>query len=889
MDNLLLTTKLRVPPQTFHIVHRARLIQAIESGIPAYKIILISAPAGYGKTTLLAEWARASRHRIAWLSLGAEDNDLQRFLHYLAAAWEKVQPGIRETSLGVLFDGASPDSQAVLSAIVNTANELPDPLVFVLDDVHLVEDPSIHQALAFLLDHLPPALHFVIAGRGEPPLPLARYRARHSLLEFRTEDLSFLPEETDNFLNETMQLDLPPAQVQNLHDQLEGWIAGLQLAALTFRRRPAGSGPPAISGKVRFIADYLSEDVLAYVPEAMRRFLLYTSILDRLCGPLCDAVCSGTNTVTGQAMLETLERENLFLVPLDDSREWFRYHRLFADFLRAELNRQYPAEIAGLHRRAAGWYFEHDQPELAFRHAVGGGDVERVIEIAQRYLLPKLLGGEIAVVKGWLKSLPEEWVAGSAELGYFQAALLFFTGQFDACSRYLDDLERRARAGSRDVPEQLARVTAVRCFIACYHKDLEPAEAFARQALRDLPEDELTLRRGLYGSLGDTYREVGRWQEARDYYRKLLELPQSPDMQFYLVHVYGALADLDLRQGRLREAAGNWRKALAVIQRPEMRGKIPLPLIGWVYIRMGEFLYEWNERVSAWEHLAQGLERAELGGDVRALIAGTLIACRLKLTEGDTAAASGFLERARPLLEQAPFPDWTSRFERLQLEFWLAQGLLRPAVDWARGKIQAGEIAARPENEAAALAAARVLIVKGDPPSLEQAHPLLARLRAAAEAEGRKGVLIEALALQALAGWARGDRPRAMTAIEHALRLAEPEGYVRLFADLGLPMARLLQEARSRAVLPDYIHTLLAAFAGAASAPSGPALAEPLTTREQEVLERIAAGLNNREIAEALVISPETVKKHLASIYGKLGVSSRTQAVARARELALFE
>ena len=356
-----------------------------------------------------------------------------------------------------------------------------------------------------------------------------------------------------------------------------------------------------------------------------------------------------------------------------------------------------------------------------------------------------------------------------------------------------------------DARWQLAKVTAVRCAIACIQNDLAQAEAYADQALRDLPEEDLAFDPVIYHALGDTYRQHGRWEEAKACYLKALGFPDAPVVPCRV----GACV---WRAGRSRAEAGpapgrgrHWRKALAAIQERENWGRLPLPVIGWVYMRMGELLYEWNELAEAWDHLSRGLERAELGGDVRALIAGYLIAGRLKLTEGDIEAAAEYLERARPLVEQAPFPDWTGRFERCQLELWLAQDRLRAAVEWADEMLSRGALEARPESEVAQLALARVLIVKGDAPSLERALALLARLLQAAEAEGRAGVQIEALALQALAHWQGGDRAGAMTSLERALRLAEPEGYVRLFADLGLPMARLLQEARSRDVMPDYV------------------------------------------------------------------------------------
>jgi LuxR family maltose regulon positive regulatory protein len=883
-----LATKIQIPPQTHRVVRRARLVDTLEHGIPDHKLVLVSAPAGYGKTTFLTQWAHTSALQVAWLSLGEEDNDPDRFFRYLLAAWETVHPGILESPPGLLLGALEPDRDAVLSAFINVGNEIPDHTVFVLDDVHLIEDPAIHDALTFLLDHLPPTLHFVLAGRDEPPLPLARYRARDELLELRTEDLQFRVEETSAFLNHLLGLDLAADAIEPIHTQLEGWIAGLQLVSLTLRHpREAAAG--VISGRHRFIVDYLSEDVLAHLHEGTRRFLMQTSILDLLSGSLCDAV---TGTSGGQEMLELLERENLFLVPLDASREWFRYHRLFADFLRVELHRHQPEQVGDLHRRAARWYLDNDFPEEAFHHAVAGDDLDLGVRIFDRYANAKLQGGEYSVLQRWLDSLPVTWYVSYPAFDLARAGLLAFSGALDACMRCVDDVEQKlARADGDDARRQLAKVTAIRCAIACMQNDLTQAEAYADRALRDLPEEDLGFRPLIYGALGDSYRQQGRWSDAKACYLKTLGFRDAPVFRVESAHMFGALADLELRQGHLGDAAAYWSKALAAIQDRENWGRIPLPVIGWVYLRVGELQYERNELPEAWDHLSRGLERAELGGDVRAMIAGYLIAGRLKLTEGDVDAATAYLERARPLLEQAPFPDWTSRFERYQLDLWLAQGRLRAAVAWVDETLTTGVLEARSESEVAQLALTRVLIVKGDAPARDRALALLTRLLRDAEAEGRAGVQIEALALRALAHWQSGDRAGAMVSLERAPRLAEPEGYVRLFADLGHPMSRLLQEARSRDVMPDYVARLLAAcgadLANAALTTGTPS--EPLSVREQEVLKLIAAGLTNREIAETLSISPETVKKHTGSIYGKLGVRGRTEAALRAGRLDVLD
>jgi LuxR family maltose regulon positive regulatory protein len=885
MDTLLLATKLRIPPAR-HVMRRERLVDAVEQAIPRHKLILVSAPAGYGKTTLLADWARASQYPIAWLAVDREDNVLDRFLRYLLAGWEIIQPDVRNSPPGLLLGASEPDTDAVLSAFLNVASDLPHHLVFVLDDYHLIEEPSIHQALTFLLDHLPPTLRFALATRAQPPLPLARYRARHELLELRAADLEFASDEAEGFLNRLMRLDITQDEVAELHTRLEGWAAGLQMAALSRQGRLGAGDALVVSGRHRFIADYLTEDVLEPLPSERRRFLLQTSVLDRLCGPLCDAV---TERADGQETLELLERENVFLTPLDEHREWFRYHQLFAEFLQGELQHRHPEEVALLHGRAAQWYLAHDLPEQAFQHAVARGDLDLVIYIFERYVPAKLVGGEVRIVERWLAALPEAWRAAHSMLGFAQACVLLYTGQFEAGLRYVDEVEQRVRAQGEEMRPQLAKVMALRCIVACYQNNLSPAEVFAHQALRDLPEGDIELRNGLYGALGDTYRKNGRWEEAKACYLKTLDFPHTPSFHVQSVIAFGALADLDLQQGQLQGAAAYWRRALAIINDRRSWGILPLSLIGWVYIRMGEIFYEWNELGEASDHVDPGLQRAELSSDAQAMLAGYLTAGRLKLTAGDGAAAGVCLERARSLMEGAEFPDWTGRLERLRLEWWLAQGRIRAAVDWANEMIEDDSHEGSPASEETRLAIARALIAKGDAPSIEHALALLRPLLQAAEAEGRAGITIEALALQALAHWRRGEHTGAMTALERSLRLAEPEGYVRLFADLGLPMARLLQEARSRAVALEYVAKLLAAFEGDGASAAPAALPEPLSQREQEVLKLIAAGLTNREIAEALVISAETVKKHTSSIYGKLRVGNRTEAASRARELNLLD
>jgi LuxR family transcriptional regulator, maltose regulon positive regulatory protein len=888
MATIILESKLHIPVQSQGITPRPHLLTSLEHRVHHHKLAFISAPAGYGKTTLLAEWARASSLPVAWLSITGEENDVESLLRYLMAAWGRIYPDIAETTLGILLGAQTPDIKTALRAFLDAANELTEHLVFMLDDYHLIEDSGIHEAVGFLLDHLPAHLHFILASRSEPPLPLARYRARGLLMEIGAGDLRFTLNEAVDFLSQSMGLDLSPDEIESLHAKTEGWIAGLKLAALTLgKRQGLAEGGSIVSGRGRFIADFLGEEILDQLPKDVQDFLLRTSPLDRLCGSLCDAITGQQNC---QSMLESLERENLFIVPLDERREWYRYHSLFADFLRGELARRHPDKISELHRRAAEWYLSRELPEEAFRHAVAGDDAGLAVKIFVKYIGAKLAGGEINVIANWIDLLPQEWYSSHPDLGLARVGFLMVTGGFEALTTSIDEIEQGlSLVKSGDRRARLARVKAVRCYVACFQNNLEKAEAYADQALRDLPDEDIGFRPSIYGALGDTYRRNGFWTKARECYLKGLEFTHAPQIRVQSAHIFGALADLELRQGHLQSAAGYWEKALRSIREQENWGRIPLPVIGWVYIRMGEILYEWNQLAEAWDHVSRGLKRAEIGGDVRSLIAGYVIAARLKLAEGRPEEAMEYLEKARPLKEEAAFPDWTSQFERIQLELWLAQDRLRAAVNWSDEMLQSAELENRPESVVTHLAIARVLTVKGDARWLESALASLKRLGEAAGQQDQTGVHIEALALQAMADWKRGAREDAMISLEHALRLAEPEGYVRLFVDLGLPMARLLQEARSRGVMQDYVGNLLSGFESDLALPASGMLPEPLTAREQEVLELLAAGLTNPEIADKLVISPETVKKHAGNIFGKLSASNRTEAAARARELGLLD
>lgn len=874
-------------------MQREELCNVLEREIPEHRLTLVTAPAGYGKTSLIAEWVRNTTCTVIWLSLDEMDNDFELFFRYWVTAWRASEPSIEESGLNLLVGSVSPDHEAVTAEFVNLADELAGDVVFVLDDFHVIQDQSILEALTSILDNAPPSIHVVLLGREQPSLPVARYRARGQVFEVTFEDLQFSIEETTRLLTLLTGHHVDQQRIETLRDHTEGWVAGLQLAGLAMRSNSGSQEHLEISGRHRFIADYLNQEIFRQLDDDIQTFLVQTGILAQLCGSLCDAVTGRDNS---QSVLELLERECLFLIPLDDRREWFRYHGLFADFLKGELSRWDVDEVGRLHRQAGRWFFEQGLADEAFEHAVDGNDPNLALAIFERYLQLKVNTGEIAGVVRWVEALPPDWYASHPIFHLFRGVTSVFAGDFPGCMRCLELAEEGVKESvESDSSWQLAIITSVRCFIACMQNNLPAAEELAEAALQHLRDESRGFRAGIYHALGDTYRRHGLWQQAQAcYYKVPGEIIGFPGFEIqaamHAVHINGALADLELEKGKLRNAAEYWRKAHDALRSPDTWGRLELPVAGWVLIRSAEVAFEWNDLDTVEEHLGRGMRSAELSGDARTRIAAHLLRCRLRLATGDVDAAQHHLEAARPLIEQGQFPDWIGRFERTQIECWLAQGRLRAAVNWADEMLEGNALVSHPDSDAARITTARVLVVKGDAPALQQALRLLGTALESASTKGRIGIRVEALALQALVHWRFNDTARALTSLERALRLAESEGFQRLFVDLGSTMQQLLREARSRQVMRNYVDTLLTAFGSLVEDSAGhQALQpEPLTDREQEILELIAGGLTNAEIAERLFISPETVKKHAGSIYAKLGVHSRTEAALRARELALL-
>jgi LuxR family transcriptional regulator, maltose regulon positive regulatory protein len=898
----ILATKLYAPPHRPRLVLRPRLIEKLNQGLHR-KLTLISAPAGFGKTTLASEWIAGCTRPSAWLSLDERDNDCARFLTYLVAAFQTMKEGIGAKLLPVLQSNQPPPTDSVLTSLANEIDAMRDDFILVLDDYHAIDARSVDEALAFLLEHAPPQMHLVIATREDPNLPLARWRARGQLTELRASDLRFTAAEAAQFLNQVMSLDLSEDDITALENRTEGWIAGLQLAALSLQGRPdAGGFVQAFTGSHRFVLDYLLEEVLQRQPERVRAFLVQTAILDGLCGALCDAV---TGRADGAEMLEALERGNLFVVPLDDRRQWYRYHHLFADVLRAHVMETQPDRVPTLHRRASEWYEQNGLPPEAIHHALAADELERaagLIELAG----PAMDGSpQTGMWIGWVKALPDELVRARPVLTVWYALALLGCAEMEAAESRLEDAERwlaNPSAGMVVVDEPQYRslpatIAVARAYLAQALGDVSGTVKYARRALDLLPEADHTRRQQATGLLGLACWASGDLAAAgnvfADYNMKLRTVRNIPDA----IGTAYVLADIRMSQGHLREAAGALEQTLQFVLD---QGEPLPPDAADLYRALGELVCERGDLESATRHLLRSEELAgqaeRLGWRYRLCVAQAL----LKRLQGDGDAALALLYDAERWYTRTPLPV-VRPIPAMKARIWVQQGRQAEALGWARDRGLSVEDDLSYLHEYEHVTLARILMARHDRAPDESFHGamgLLERLLQAAEAGGRSGSVTEILVLQALVHEAKGNAPLALAALEHALTLAEPEGCVRIFVDEGPAMAELLTRVSTSRKdrtpsLDEFIRTLLAALEKRTPArtPRGSS-PEPLTSllseRERDVMKLLGTDLNGPEIARELFISLNTLRTHTKSIFGKLGINNRRAAVRRARELGLL-
>jgi len=911
-----LATKLYLPHPRPGFVARPRLVDRLEEALPR-GLALVCAPAGFGKTVLLADWARVGRRPVAWLSLDEADNDPARFWRHVVAALDRVRPGLAERLVPLLGPPPPASFEGLVTALINEVAGQPGDgeTLLVLDDYHLIEAQPVHASVGFLVEYRPPALRLVLASRADPPLALARLRARGQLAEVRAGDLRCTTEEAAALLREAVgpELPLPPESVAALAAQTEGWMAGLQLAGLSLRgHTDVGGFVAGFSGSHRFVLDYLAEEVLDRQPDPLRSFLLETSILERLSGPLCDAVTGRTDS---QAMLERVERANLFLVPLDEVRGWWRYHHLFADLLRARLRQQQPGRVPELHRAAAAWSEAHGLADDAVRHALAAGDGAWAARLVERHADAVLLRSERATLARWLAALPAE-VAARPRLLLARALSALVGGRAEEVGGLLDAAERAMAEAGGDEPFQpsvgragslLVNLPALlgleRAFLAELHGDADRQSSFGRRALAEVGEDERTLGAIIRGHLGVAEWLSGRLPEAARTLTSSVTRLHAMGERFLAVRICEHLGQLQRAQGDLEAALATYRQALAIAAPP---GQPAMPAAGIAQVGMAEVAYQRGQLDSAMRHLTEGIEPCRQLIFTQPAAAGLATLAWIRQAQGDPAGAADAMEEAARVAPSSGVASLLNPVPAQRARLLLAQGDLDAAARWTRQRGLRPDDQPGYPREPEYLTLARVLLAQDLP---DQALGLLERLAALAAAQQRTGSRIEIQALRALALAALDDEAGSAAALAEALTLARPQGYVRVFADEGPPMAALLGRLlaaqrgdRTAAALPlEYLGRLARALEPD-STPAGPrpdprarartvavpGLIEPLSGRELEVLRLLAAGRRNQEIAEELVVALSTVKKHVTHILDKLGAANRTQATAHARALGLL-
>ena len=899
MATPLLRTKLYIPPVRQELVPRLRLIERLNAGLNR-KLTLISAPAGFGKTTLLSEWAsqrvsESARGRpVAWLSLDEGDNDPARFWAYLIAALQTIHEGIGEAALEALVSPQPPHVEALLTGLINEIAEIPDLSALVLDDFHVITDQRVNDEVTFFLDSMPPQMHLILSSRADPPWPLARLRARREMTELRTNDLRFTSQEAAAFLNEVMRLDLSPEDVAALEDRTEGWIAGLQMAALSMRGREDVSGfIRAFTGSHRFILDYLVEEVLDQQSPAIQEFLLKTSILERMTGPLCDAVTGGADR---QTILAQLEQANLFLVPLDDERRWYRYHRLFSELLRNQLALIHPEQAPVLHQRASEWFEEESFTEETIAHAFAARDYERVAHLVEKYARDMLHQSKYNVLSSWIEALPDELVQKRPWLCVYQSWTRHWAGMREGgedclknaeqmlnSSPFLSEKERRILSGY---------IATVRAHYALTNEEIPRVIEQAQKALRLLPEDDYFTRGTAAIALGGAYWGMGDASSAE---QAFAECASNALKGGYHYRASSALCYVGMQQvkrARLLKAEETFREALALSQGP---GGRRFPNAGYPLAKLGELACEWNDLEQARRDVHDGMELCTQLGHVDLMAEAYVALARVQLAHRDFAGVKDTLQRADRLSRETKLDPWAVCWlDDCRLRLWLSTGKLDEAIRWAEtsGLRVDGQLNYHHDLHHISLARVLVAQVMRQPSGtcLDRALGLLARLLAAAEKAGWIHKEIEILTLQALALWACDDNEGALNALARALTLAEPGDYVRTFIDEGALMGELLRQAAARGIAVNYVSKLLAALAAEGHETQRLAkiqLIEPLSERELEVLRLLATSLSTAEIANELFITVNTLRTHTKNIYGKLDVHSRREAVARAQESGL--
>lgn len=877
MTQPLLATKFHRPPPRARGVVRARLLEQLTAGLhKPSRLTLISAPAGYGKTTLAAEWLRSLRgnSRLAWLSLDEDDNDPARFIGYWLGAFQQVDKGIGKDIWSLLDTPHLPPINGLLDELLNDLATIETPIVLVLDDYHVITNLQIHEALEYFINHQPEQVHLVITTREDPPLPLARLRARGQLTEIRARDLRFTPEEARRFLDLSLNLSLTEEALHTLDERTEGWAAGLQLAALALQHQadPA-TFIETFRGSHRYVLDYLAEEVIRQQGENVQAFLTQTSVLERFNAEACAAL---TGRADSQAVIEYLGQANLFIIPLDDERCWYRYHHLFSDFLRSLLSRP---EQTRLYQMASAWHESNDLIEEAVRYALASGDSDFAADVIERTLKKNETwsGGNLMQLSSWLDALPQPAFHSRPWLSLNAVLILYLSGRFEQAETLLAQTEHhlKSQLETSEVQEMLALVALYRGSIAAVHGDFQRAieqTSFAQGRL--LPENHLARARAFF-NLGLANEIADQTGQAADNYLQSSKEAKSAGVLFLTIHALCAAAQVQIKQGRLHQAAQTCQTAIELAEGARL---IPL---GLAWTILGGIALEQNDLASSEKYLQDGIALSRMGGLMDDVVLGVASLARLRVSQDDHPRALDAIREASSLLQAYGVQRMERLANAILARMQLTMGQKGAAVQWAAA-YQSIRVTSTSEFEELILA--RVLLSTGD---VEILPAILQPILDKANAAGRMQTSMEAMLLLGLFHQAQQDTPSALNWLEKSLRLAAPEGYTRIFLDEGEALLELLPKVRPAA--PEFVDKLLSMSRSVCESHLTPLeqLPDPLSEQEIRVLILIVAGKSNREIAEDLVISVGTAKWHVHNVLQKLGVRDRPQAIARARELGI--
>lgn len=895
----ILATKLYAPPPQAKLVPRPRLIKILNEGhFLGRKLTLISAPAGFGKTTLISEWISTCGKPVAWLSLDEADSDLLRFISYLIAAMQPIKEGLGE---GLLAEHQSPHAaviELVLTPLLNEIAAIPNDFFFVLDDYHLVEATLIDEAVAFLIEHLPPQMHLVIATREDPQLPLPRLRVRNQLSELRATNLRFTPAEAAEFLNRVMGLNLSAENIAALETRTEGWIAGLQLAALSMQghaTRDTASFIKSFTGSHRFVLDYLIEEVFQQQSESVQAFLLRTSILDRMCGDLCDAVL-GKNEEDGilhpsSFILEFLEHANLFIVPLDSERRWYRYHHLFGDLLRQRLGKNLSQkEIVELHLRASEWYEQDGQMFDAFHHALAADDFNRAARLAETAWQKMERNFQTFAWLGWVKKLPNAAICSRPWLCVQIGWAYSDVGESEPSETYLQKAEH-ALAGMKDQEEFKsipATIALIRSGNAQIEGNLPETVRYAELSIQLAPENDSLIRAQAAITLGFTQWAVGNVESSLQAMRAWMNDMEKLGNQMYVIASAFVVADMQMILGHLGEAENILQQ---MIQQAAAHGQDAENVTAHHHLGLAMIAHERGDDAAVAPRLQLVAELGQRSTLIDWAHRWGMAQARLKESAGAWDEALQFLDEAQRGYVKNPIP-MLYPVEARKARIYLKQGHLAKAQAWARARRLTVKDEASYLGEYELLTLARIHLTER---SFEGVNSMLERLLTLAESQKRTGSVIEILITQALLYHAQSDDRHALASLEHALTLGEPEGYIRVFVDEGEAMQALLENLNNRD--SSYVEKLLAAFPQSQienrkhlhlAQVQVSKIVDPLSDRELEVLKLLRSELNGPEIAERLIVSLNTLRTHTKKIFNKLGVNNRRAAVRRAEELGLF-